>query len=291
MKIPDFTKAYNIDKGEIARQIDLAGTEGPFSKNDLIKLIIQSIDLTSLEGNDTEEKIKAVCSKATCKDRKIPHVAAVCIYPVFVSLAKKQLKNTDIKTASVAGGFPSGQTTLKIKLDEVKYALEEGADEIDMVISRGSLLEGNYNKVFDEIAAIKALCKHAILKVILETGELGTLENIKRASDIALYAGADFIKTSTGKISINAAPEAVCIMLNCIKEFKNRTGKEAGIKPSGGISDFNTAVKYIRLTENILGKEWLNPAKFRFGASRLYDSVLKEAMGIPGSLKPGSGNY
>lgn len=241
--------------------------------------ILNCIDLTTLEGSDTRERVMALCYKATTfcdKGPGIPNVAAVCIYPTFVSTVKKLLKSTGIKTASVAGAFPSGQSPLNIKLAEIKFAVDEGADEIDMVISRGKFLEKEYNLVYDEIAAIREVCKNVHLKVILETGELGSLANIRRASNIALYAGADFIKTSTGKIPVSATETAVLVMLDAIKEFNQKTGKKAGIKPAGGISQPDQAINYLLLLKNILGEEWMNNTLFRIGASRLADRVLEK---------------
>lgn len=244
------------------------------SKNISFQNIIGFIDLTSLEGKDNEESIKKLCEKALQKHDATPSVAAICVYPTLVHIAKRELKNSTIKIASVAGAFPSGLSPLKIKLQEVKFALDEGADEIDMVISRGIFLENNFCEVHDEIAAIKELCKDKILKVILETGELITTENIKKASEISIEAGADFIKTSTGKISISASIPAVEVMLNCIKTHYQKTNKKIGIKPSGGIKDAKTALEYLSLTSTILGNEWLTPNFFRFGASSLYDNII-----------------
>ncbi|MBA3706672.1 MAG: deoxyribose-phosphate aldolase [Bacteroidetes bacterium] len=235
------------------------------------RLILSLVDLTTLEGKDTDNQIIELCQKAVKAG-----VAAVCVYPGLVEVAKQELRNTSVKVASVAGGFPSGQLPLKLRLTEACYAIEQGADEIDMVISRGKFLEGNYQSVFEEISAFKQVCGRHTLKVILETGELETLDNIRLASDIALKSGADFIKTSTGKISVNATLPAMCVMLQAIKDHYAVTGKKCGIKPSGGISDASTAVKYIRLTENVLGKEWLQPSLFRFGASRLVNHLLLE---------------
>jgi len=241
----------------------------PATKKEL-RLVLSLIDLTSLEGSDNDQSIHALCEKA-----KKYETAAVCVYPSLVSIAKKQLEGTTIKVASVAGAFPSGLSPLHLRLEEVKSALSEGSDEIDMVISRGKFLEGNHAAVSEEISAFKKICGGKTLKVILETGELGTISNIRKASEIAVDAGADFLKTSTGKISVNATLESVCAMLLTIKD----SGKKIGIKPSGGISDGNTAIKYIRLTEKILGKEWLNPTLFRFGASRLADIIFFQIEG------------
>ena len=250
-----------------------------FSGMELNKFILSSIDLTSLEGSDTSTKIIDVCNKAKSFHKKhntIPNVAAVCVYPTLVNIVKKELKNTGIKTASVAGAFPSGQSPLPIKLSEVRYAIDEGADEIDMVISRGKLLEGNYHAVFDEISAIKDICKNIHLKVILETGELESLTHVRRASEIAMHAGADFLKTSTGKISRAATPEAMLTMLDAINEYYLKTNKKVGIKPAGGISEPADAINYVKLIYAVLGNTWLNNSLFRIGASRLADNVMNE---------------
>ncbi|MBL7890005.1 MAG: deoxyribose-phosphate aldolase [Bacteroidia bacterium] len=246
----------------------------PASKEEL-RLALSLVDLTTLEGKDEEKRIAELCQKAIQTG-----TAAVCVYPTLVATAKKYLKGSDKKVASVAGAFPSGQLPLNLRLEEAKYAIEQGADEIDMVISRGRFLEGDYNYVYQEIAAFKEVCGTVTLKVILETGELENLDNIRIASDIALHAGADFIKTSTGKININATLPAICVMLLAIKDFYSTSGKKCGIKPSGGISDGNTAAQYLRLTETIVGKEWLSPSLFRFGASRLVDNLIAEMNGI-----------
>jgi deoxyribose-phosphate aldolase len=239
---------------------------GPASKEEL-HLILSMIDLTSLEGSDNEKSISLLCDKA-----KKYKTAAVCVYPALVSVAKKSLAGTNIRIASVAGAFPSGQLPLELRLKEAKFAITQGANEIDMVISRGKFLEGDYNAVSEEVSAFKKICREKTLKVILETGELETVENIRNASELAINAGADFIKTSTGKISVNATLESVCTMLLAIKKSGNKTG----IKPSGGISDADTAVKYLRLTEIVLGKEWLHPSLFRFGASRLAENIYTQ---------------
>jgi deoxyribose-phosphate aldolase len=261
---------YGITESEIhdrIRKIQSSAQEGSVED---YKLILSCLDLTTLEGSDNNEKILSVCRKAAGFS---PKVAAVCFYPPFVRLAKSELKNTGVKVAAVAGGFPSGQTSLRIKLDEVKWAAEESADEIDMVISRGKFLEGEYNAVFDEIAAIKEACGKAHLKVILETGELKTIAHIRKASEIALNAGGDFVKTSTGKISPAATPEAFVIMLDTILEFYKKSGKKRGIKPAGGISEPEQALLYLNLLRTTLGNDWATKDLFRVGASRLADRL------------------
>jgi deoxyribose-phosphate aldolase len=246
-------------------------TTGPFST------LLSCIDLTSLEGSDNKGKIIELCRKAcSFGESGLPLPAAVCVYPPFVKLAKDQLKGSGIRVAAVAGAFPSGQSPLPVRLEEVKYTVNEGADEIDMVISRGRLLEGEETFVFDEVSAIRSVCKGITLKVILETGELKTPSLIRTASKIAIAAGADFIKTSTGKIQPAATEEAVEIMLEVIRQHFEKTGKRTGIKPAGGISEAEQALKYYMLVERILGPEWLNNKLFRIGASRLADGLAQK---------------
>jgi deoxyribose-phosphate aldolase len=243
----------------------------------IYRSILSLVDLTTLEGADTAARVSALCAKACSvenTEKLIPKVAAVCVYPPFVRQCKNELQGKDVNVASVAGAFPSGQSPLFVKLEEIKYAVAEGADEIDMVISRGKFLEGECQVVFDEIAAIKAVCKNAHLKVILETGELKTPENIRKASEIGILAGGDFIKTSTGKMQPAATEMAAVIMCETIREYFEKTGIRIGFKPAGGISDAATAVRYYNIVNSILGKEWLNKHLFRFGASRLVDSLL-----------------
>jgi deoxyribose-phosphate aldolase len=240
--------------------------------------ILGMIDLTTLEGADTNEKVIKMCQKALSFERMglgLPNVAAVCVYPTLIGTARKALEGSRIRVAAVAGAFPAGQSPIHIKVAEVKYAVEEGADEIDMVISRGKFLEGEYNLVFDEIAAIRQACGEAHLKVILETGEMQTATNIRRASQIALEAGAHFLKTSTGKIQPAATPEAMLIMLQAISDHYAKTSKMVGIKPAGGIADPETALKYYVLTDQILGTDWMNKDWLRFGASRLTDTLVE----------------
>lgn len=236
-----------------------------------LQLMLSCVDLTSLEGKDTDKTILELAEKAIKTN-----VAAVCVYPALVNAAKTALKSTAIQVASVAGGFPSGQLPLELRLEEVKYALQQGADEIDMVISRREFLQGNFAFTVKEVSAMKEICGTKTLKVILETGELETLENIALASRLAIDGGADFIKTSTGKISGNATLPDVWVMLQEIKKHFEKTGKRVGIKPSGGIADGFTAVKYSRLINQILGQDWLTPSLFRIGASRLVNNLINE---------------
>ena len=250
-----------------------------FDFSQAYRFILSVIDLTTLEGSDNAARVQQLCEKAMAfhdDANGIPSTAAVCVYPPFAAQAKSILKDTDIHVACVAGAFPAGQSPIEIKIAEVAYAVAQGADEIDMVISRGKFLEGDYQTVYDEIAAIKAACGHAHLKVILETGELGSADNIYKASQIAIAAGADFIKTSTGKIKVNATPESFLVMLDAIKDHYEATGKMVGMKPAGGIADAPTAISFLKILENVLGEKWLSNRYFRIGASRLADKIRAE---------------
>lgn len=249
------------------------------SKTEGLKLALSMIDLTTLEGKDTPGKVKQLCYKALhLHDRMegLPHVAAVCVYPTYVGLAKKELEGTGINVASVATAFPSGQSNQEAKLSDTRYAVEQGADEIDMVISRGEFLAGHYDFVFDEIARIKEACGEAHLKVILETGELDTLDNVRKASELAMHAGADFIKTSTGKIQPAATLPVTYVMLDAIKDFYKKTGKMIGMKPAGGISTSKIALQYLVMLNEVLGHRWMNKDYFRFGASSLANDILMQ---------------
>ncbi len=249
------------------------------SKVEGLKLALSMIDLTTLEGKDTKGKVQQLCYKAMHPHdtlQNIPTVAAICVYPSHVNTAKKALQGSDIQVASVATAFPSGQSNLEVKLDDTKFAVNQGADEIDMVISRGEFLAGNYQFVFDEISAIKEACGKAHLKVIIETGELETLDNVRKASEIALYAGADFIKTSTGKIQPAATMQVTYVMLDAIKDFYLKTGKMIGMKPAGGISNSKLALHYLVMLNEILGEKWMNKEYFRFGASSLANDILMQ---------------
>lgn len=264
---------------EVSRQIETILNQ-PFetfsSDKEAMRFALGILDLTTLEGADTTVKVEALCKKAcSYQALGLPNVAAVCIYPVFARQVKGLLTGTGIHTASVAGAFPAGQSPLHIKLAEIRYAIEEGADEIDMVISRGKFLQGDYIEVFDEINAISDLCGKIHLKVILETGEIGDLSKIYDASVLAMKAGGDFIKTSTGKISPAATPEAAFVMLSAIRDYHESTGKYIGFKPAGGVSTPEQALVYVKLVESILGAEWLNSKLFRIGASRLADNLVE----------------
>lgn len=272
---------FHRSETEISTQIQsiLQQEKAIVNRKEAMRFILSSIDLTTLSGDDTDAVVTALCQKALGfknVEKNIPSTAAVCVYPPFVSLCKSLLQGTNLKVASVAGAFPAGQSPIEVKLAEVAYAVEQGADEIDMVISRGKFLEGKLDEVASEIAAIKKTCQSAHLKVILETGELKTVDNIRIASEIAICNGADFIKTSTGKINPAATLEAAFVMMETIKEHHEKTGKMVGFKPAGGISDADTALDYFLLLKHILGKNWMQPNYFRIGASRLATSVYNE---------------
>jgi len=249
------------------------------SKMSALSLALSMIDLTTLEGMDTPGKVRQLCYKAqhlhnTLED--IPYVAAVCVYPVLVRVAKEALEGSTIKVASVATGFPSGQIDYNSRLKEICYAIDAGADEVDMVISRGKFLSGDFHAVFDEVAQAKKMCEEVHLKVILETSELSTLDNIRRASKIAMAAGADFIKTSTGKAKCGATQPVALVMLEAIRDFYLETNKKVGMKPAGGISDAKTALQYLIMVKETLGQDWLTSDLFRFGASSLANDILMQ---------------
>ncbi len=244
-----------------------------------LKMALNMIDLTTLEGADTDQKVRQMCNKAKnlhVSSIKLPTTAAVCVYPSLVKTAKKEVEGSGVKVAAVATAFPSGQAPLDVKLADTKFAVSEGADEIDMVISRGRFHQGEYNYVYDEICAIKEACGKARLKVILETGELGSLDKVRKASDIAMYAGADFIKTSTGKISPAATMPVTYVMLQAIRDFYTQHNIMVGMKPAGGISTAKVALHYLIMVKEVLGEQWLNNNWFRFGASRLANDVLMQ---------------
>jgi deoxyribose-phosphate aldolase len=251
------------------------------AKKQGLRMVLNMIDLTTLEGKDTPGKVKQMCYKAQHLHDTLPGlptVAAVCVYPSMVSVARQALGNSPVKIASVATAFPSGQSTHDIKIADTRFAVEHGADEIDMVISRGKFLEGEYGFVYDEIAAVKEACGKARLKVILETGELCTLDNVRIASDIAMHAGADFIKTSTGKIQPAATMQVTFTMLMAIKDYFEKTGIMVGMKPAGGISTSKLALHNLVMVKEILGDAWLTNEWFRFGASSLANDVLMQIM-------------
>ena len=287
--IPNFRMSPVIDQVGIEERTARFTTRSikKSSKMQALKLALSMIDLTTLEGKDTPGKVKQMCYKAAhlCDQLPdLPTVAAVCVYPNHVSTAKEALKGTTINVASVVSAFPSGNTPKEIKISDTRFAVDEGADEVDMVISRGKFLEGDYSYVFDEIASVKEACGSCRLKVILETGELSTLDNVRRASDIAIYAGADFIKTSTGKIQPAATMPVTLVMLQAIKDYYYKTGKMIGMKPAGGISTAKVAIQYLVMLHETLGDAWMTNEWFRFGASSLANDILmqiaKEQYGV-----------
>jgi deoxyribose-phosphate aldolase len=244
-----------------------------------LDLAIRCIDLTTLEGADTPGKVAALCSKAIRPqpgDASIPSVAAVCIYPALVPEAVEHVRGTEVRVASVATAFPSGQTFTSIKLAETRDAVAAGADEIDMVIDRSAFLSGHFQKVYDEIQAVKEACGQAHLKVILETGELGTYDNVRRASILAMAAGADFIKTSTGKVQPAATLPVSLVMMEAIRDFQRETGTAVGFKPAGGIRTAKQAIAYLVVLYETLGQDWMTPERFRLGASSLLNDVLMQ---------------
>jgi len=290
---------YNFNSLPLSPSVDKVGVEERVSrfqkrsiktnsKMDGLKMVLNMIDLTTLEGKDTPGKVRQMCYKAIHLHDSfpgLPTVAAVCVYPSMVGLAKSMVKDSGVKVASVSTAFPSGQAPLDVKITDTKYAVDQGADEIDMVISRGKFLAGEYAFVFDEIAQIKEVCGQARLKVILETGELATLDNVRKASDLAIYAGADFIKTSTGKIQPAATMQVTYTMLMAIRDYYDETGIMIGMKPAGGISNSKLALHNLVMVKELLGDDWLTNKWFRFGASSLANDVLMQI------LKTDTGKY
>ena len=271
-------RAASLGKRSIKKSAKVAG----------IKLAISMLDLTTLEGKDSEGKVRQLCQKARHPqpgDPSVPHVAAVCVYPNLVAIAKDALGESGVKVASVASGFPAGLVPLSAKLDDTRTAVAAGADEIDMVIDRGAFLSGDYEKVASEIVAIKDACGPAHLKVILETGELETYDNVRRASRLAMSFGADFIKTSTGKISPASTPGVVLVMLEAIRDFYFETGRRIGMKPAGGIKTSKQALHLLVLVKETLGDAWLTPDLFRLGASTVTNDLLMQL------VKESSGRY
>ena len=281
--IPDFSVSPHVDQvgiEERASRFTKRSIKNETKINGLL-LALNMIDLTTLEGKDTDGKVKQLCYKARHLHDAypgLPTVAAVCVYASMVKVAKTALGDSGIKVAAVATAFPSGQAPRDVKIRDTKFAIDQGADEIDMVISRGKFHMGEYDFVFDEIAAIKEACGDARLKVILETGELVTYDKVRRASDIAMYAGADFIKTSTGKISPAATMPVTLVMLEAIRDFYYKTGKRIAMKPAGGISKAKLALHYLVMLNEVLGEEWMNNQWFRFGASSLANDILMQLM-------------
>lgn len=271
-------RAVALGKRSIKKAAKVAG----------LKLAVTMMDLTTLEGKDTPGKVRQMCQKALRpldSDETIGPCAAVCVYPNLVPVAKQTLRGSSVKVASVATAFPSGQSPLAVKLDDTRRAVELGADEIDMVIDRGAMLTGDYAKVFDEIAATKEACGQAHLKVILETGELGSYDTVRKASELAIAAGGDFIKTSTGKIQPAATPAVMLVMLEAIRDHYYATGRRIGMKPAGGVRNAKQALHYLVIVKETLGDAWLTPDLFRFGASALLNDVLMQLE------KERTGNY
>jgi deoxyribose-phosphate aldolase len=255
------------------------------AKAHAIDLAIRTIDLTTLEGQDTPGKVRALCAKAQRPDPgdpSAPPVAAVCVYPDLVPVAVEALRgggiHSGIHIASVATAFPSGRASLAVKLQDTRDAVEAGADEIDMVIDRGAFLAGDYLRVFEEIGAVKETCGPAHLKVILETGELGTYDNTRRAAWLAMLAGADFVKTSTGKVAPAATPPQTLVMLEAVRDFRAATGRTVGVKAAGGIRTSKEAIRYLVLVKETCGPDWLHPDRFRLGASSLLNDLLMQRM-------------
>jgi deoxyribose-phosphate aldolase len=249
------------------------------SKVAALRMAVSMMDLTTLEGADTPGKVEALCSKARRPDPadpEVPPVAAVCVYPTLVAVAKHALAGSGVKVASVATAFPSGQASMAVRLADVADAVEAGADEVDMVINRGAFLAGSYREVFEEVLMVKESCGAARLKVILETGELGTYDHVRRASMLAMAAGADFIKTSTGKIQPAATLPVTLVMLEAIRDFHDRTGRMIGMKPAGGVRTAKQSIQYLVLVNETLGPEWLTPEWFRIGASSLLNDCLMQ---------------
>jgi deoxyribose-phosphate aldolase len=270
-----------VDKVGVEARAAALGTRSikTTAKATAIDLAIRMVDLTTLEGADTPGKVRALAAKALRPDPadpSCPPVAAVCVYPAMVPFVHEVLKGSGVHLASVATAFPSGQAPLEVKLADTRDAVAAGADEIDMVISRGAFLAGDYAAVFDEIVAVKEAAGAAHLKVILETGELGTYDNVRRASWLAMLAGADFIKTSTGKVPVAATPPVTLVMLEAVRDFRDRTGRQVGVKPAGGIRTTKDAIKYLVMINETAGDDWLSPDWFRFGASSLLNDLLMQ---------------
>jgi deoxyribose-phosphate aldolase len=263
------TRAGSLAKRSIKTTTKVAG----------IRLAIQCMDLTTLEGKDSEGRVRSLCAKALHPAPHlpdVPSVAAVCIYPNLVPVAKEALRGTSVKVASVATAFPSGLSSMEVRLADTLSAIAAGADEIDMVIDRGAFLAGHYREVYDEIVAVKSACGPVHLKVILETGELGSYDAVRRASDLALEAGADFIKTSTGKVGTNATFPVAVTMCEAIRDYARRTGRRVGLKVAGGVRTTKQAMTYLVIMKETLGESWLTPDLFRIGASSLLDDLLMQ---------------
>ncbi len=264
------------------------------AKAEAIDLAIRMVDLTTLEGADTPGKVRSLCAKAVGPDpadRTVPRVGAVCVYPDMVATAVEALRGTGVAVASVATAFPSGRAPMEAKLADTRRAVADGAGEIDMVIDRGAFLSGDYLKVFEEIVAIKEACGAAHLKVILETGELATYDNVRRASHLAIRAGADFVKTSTGKVSPAATLPVTLVMLEAVRDHHAATGRRVGVKPAGGIRTTKDAIRNLVLVNEVVGPDWLTPALFRIGASSLLNDLLMQRTRLSTGTYPGPDYY
>src|ERR1700693_1293643 len=286
----DLSRVPRVDQVGIDERVAALGKRSikKGAKRAGIRLAISMIDLTTLEGKDSEGKVRQMCQKAMRPmpgDPTVPHVAAVCVYPNFVRVAKDALSGSGVKVASVATGFPAGQVPLPVKIEDTRLAGAMGAGGIDMVIDRGAFLAGDYDRVFEEIIAVKDACGEAHLKVILETGELETYDNVRRASQLTMGAGADFIKTSTGKIQPASTPGVVLVMLEAIRDHYKETGRRVGMKPAGGIKTSKQALHLLVLVKETLGDAWLTPNLFRLGASTLTNDLLMQL------AKESSGRY
>ena len=280
-KTLELLRDSRIDSVGLNERVDSLATRSikKESKLEALNMIVSMCDLTTLEGEDTEGKVSQMVAKAIIpnpNDLDIKNVAAVCVYPSLVGIAKEKIGNSGVKVAAVSSYFPSGQVPMESKLLDTKYAIDSGADEIDIVINRKAFLEGDYRRVYDEILALKEVCGDVHLKTILEVGDLRTYENIRKASLISLAAGSDFIKTSTGKLSVGSSRQACYEKAKVVLDFKNLSGVSAGIKVAGGIRDAKDAIRYLVLIKEEMGNEWLTPDLFRFGASSLLDDVLKQ---------------
>nr|WP_221442464.1 deoxyribose-phosphate aldolase [Nocardiopsis algeriensis] len=281
--------------GARARAQDLATRSvKTTAKAQAIDLAISMVDLTTLEGADTPGKVRALCAKAALPDpadRTVPKVGAVCVYPDMVATAVEALEGTGIGVASVATAFPAGRAPMEVKLADTRRAVADGASEIDMVIDRGAFLSGDYLKVYEEITAVKEACGDAHLKVILETGELVTYDNVRRASHLAIRAGADFIKTSTGKVSPAATPPVVLVMLEAVRDHRAETGRKVGVKPAGGIRTTKDAIRNLVMVNETAGPDWLTPDLFRIGASSLLNDLLMQRTRLSTGTYPGPDHY
>lgn len=280
--ITEILTTYNCINLDERIQFDLDGVVEKEIKQaycaENLEFCLSCIDYTTLKLTDTDNSVKNFVGELLKKLKKfnLRGVAAVCVYPNFAAVVREALQSTEIQTAVVAGNFPTSQTFTEIKLAECKMAISAGAQEVDVVISVGDMLEKNYEKVYRELKAIRKVCENVRLKVILETGELKDVETIFNATLIAAYAGADFIKTSTGKVPVNATPESVYVMCEAIKQYFAQTGKRVGLKVAGGVSKGQNAIRYLTIVNHVLGSEWLTPYYFRIGASQLMDDVVKE---------------